>query len=111
MTLVETLIAEPPPLRLNADGVLLVVGTRIPIETLINAYEQGDSPNQIVADYDSLHLDDVYGVLRYYLRHRQEVDRYLRERREKAEAAHRLMTPLLPSRDLRDRPRPHPATE
>jgi uncharacterized protein (DUF433 family) len=102
MTLAETLIAEPPPLTLR-NGVLFVTGTRVPIDTIIAAYEQGSTPEEIGEYYDAVRLEDIYGVLRYYLKHRTEVEAYLRERRATSREARQRMTPLLPSRDLADR--------
>jgi hypothetical protein len=40
MTLEDTLVAELPPLQLTPEGVLRVRGTRVPIDTVIGAYEE-----------------------------------------------------------------------
>ena len=71
---------DPPPIRINADGVALVGGTRVRLETVITAFHQGDSPEQIVDNYDALTLADVYATIAYYLFHREEVDAYIRRR-------------------------------
>lgn len=39
-------------------------------------------PEQIVNDFDTLTLADVYAAISYYLQHRQEVDSYLAKRAE-----------------------------
>jgi uncharacterized protein (DUF433 family) len=103
MTLEETLIATPPPLRLDKHGVLRMKGSRIPLDTVVYEHLQGETPEQIAESYDTLALADIYAAIAYYLRYRQEVDAYLREREAEAEELRRKMTPILPSRDLRDR--------
>lgn len=54
------------------------------LDTLVASYEQGASPEEIVARYTTLALADVYAVITYYLRHHQEVDDYLRKREAEA---------------------------
>jgi len=72
-----SLPAEKAPLRINRDGVALVGNTRVRLETVIAAFLRGDSPEQIADSFDTLSLADIYGVLAYYLKHRDEVDAYL----------------------------------
>ncbi len=77
------------PLPINDDPVPLyhaeggraarVRGTRIPIQRVVYSFNQGESPEQIVASFPSLDLADVYSVIGYYLRHRGEVDAYCAE--------------------------------
>jgi uncharacterized protein (DUF433 family) len=78
--------AEPMPLRTDSDGVVRVGQTRVPIDTIVTAFELGSSAEEIVQQFPVLALADVYAVIGYYLHHREEVDNYLRERRQRAEA-------------------------
>jgi uncharacterized protein (DUF433 family) len=75
---------EPIPLLTDADGVIRVAGTRVTLDTLVDTFLTGASPEEIAQDFPVLRLDDVYAVVTYYLRHRTEVDAYLRERRARA---------------------------
>ena len=95
--------AEPLPLAPDPTGVLRVGGTRVTLDTLVGAYNAGAAPEEIVLRYDSLRLDDVYLALGYYLRHRDEVDAYLTERRERAVARQAEAEARLPWRDVRQR--------
>jgi uncharacterized protein (DUF433 family) len=72
------------PLRADADGVMRVAGTRVTLDTVIEAFVDGATPEEIVQQYPSLSLADVYSVIGYYLHRRDEVERYLRLRRKKA---------------------------
>src|SRR6266496_4097086 len=103
MTLEDTLVAELPPLRLTEEGVLRVRGTRVPIDTVIGAYEDGETPEEIVHHYSSLNVADVYAVISYYLRHRPVVETYLEQRRERAAEIRRENEARFPSQGLRER--------
>jgi uncharacterized protein (DUF433 family) len=72
-----TLTAEPPPLAEDESGAIRVAGTRVLLEMVVRAYQRGMTAEQIAEWYDVLELADVYGVLRYYLRHKDEVDAYV----------------------------------
>ncbi len=66
------------------DGVLRVGGTRVTLDTVVSAFEQGATAEEIAQQYSSLNLADVYAVIGYYLQNRVEVEQYLRERRRQA---------------------------
>jgi uncharacterized protein (DUF433 family) len=82
MTLV--IATEPTPLRLNEDGVVLVGNTRVTLDTVVAAFLEGATAEEIVEQYSSLQLADVYSVIAYYLRRKTEVDDYLKIRQERA---------------------------
>jgi uncharacterized protein (DUF433 family) len=77
--------ATPVPLREWDDGTIRVGDTRVLLEIVVHAYLDGWSAEEIVAQYDSLELPDVYAVLAYYLRHRSEVDEYVRQAEHETE--------------------------
>lgn len=76
--------AEAPPLREDASGALRVGDSRVLLELVVRAFQDGATPEVIVQRYDTLALADVYAVIAYYLRHRAEVDSYLARREQKA---------------------------
>lgn len=80
-----TVAAEPIPLRWDADGVVRVGRTRVTLDTLVECFVQGATAEEIAQQYPSLHLADIYSVLGYYLRQREQVDAYLARRRRQAE--------------------------
>jgi uncharacterized protein (DUF433 family) len=77
--------APPVPLKTDAQGVVRVGKTRVPLDTVVYAFNQGASAEEIVMSYPTLELADVYAVVNYYLHNRSEVDAYLSQR--EAEAA------------------------
>src|SRR5262245_14738026 len=85
--------SERIPLVEDQKGVLRVAGTRVPLDALIDLFDEGASPEEIVEQFDALQLADVYTVIGYYLRHRNAVhahlakeDRSAKEERQRIEA-------------------------
>lgn len=78
--------AQRPPLRVDAGNVIRIGTSRISLDVIIEQYENGMTPEALIRAYDSLELADVYSVISYYLRHRDEVLAYLNLRKEEAEA-------------------------
>jgi uncharacterized protein (DUF433 family) len=73
---------EPPPLQETEDGAVRVGGTRVTLDTLVAAFHQGATAEEVVEQYPSLRLADAHAVIGYYLRHRAEVEAYLARRGE-----------------------------
>lgn len=71
---------------LSADDIR-IKGTRVGIETVLDDYLDGASPEEIAARYRTLTLEQVYATITYYLRHQEEVDAYLTRWRAYVEAA------------------------
>jgi uncharacterized protein (DUF433 family) len=72
--------SEAPPLREDQGGALRVGESRVLLELVIRAFQDGATPETIVQRYSTLALSDVYTVIAYYLRHRDEVETYLAQR-------------------------------
>ena len=63
----------------SEPGIIRIKGHRIDLAIIVKAFHDGQSPEQIVHDYATLTLEEVYGVIAYYLHNKSEVDRYVRE--------------------------------
>ncbi len=60
-----------------------VAGTRIRVWDIhVWHHLRGQSPEQIIADFPQLTLSDVYAALAYYLDHREEIQRQMKEAEE-----------------------------
>jgi len=79
-----TLEAQTLPMNIDADGVIRVGATRVRLDTVIYAFNEGYTAEEIVSQYPALLLADVYAAIVYYLNHREEVDDYLRRRAKTA---------------------------
>lgn len=91
-----TIEPVPVPLRQDADGTLRVGDSRVLLELIIHAFQDGATPETIVQSYDTLKLPDVYAVLAYYLTHQDEVHAYLARRDAEADALRREIEAAFP---------------
>jgi uncharacterized protein (DUF433 family) len=66
----------------NEQGTLRIAGTRVSIASVVHAYWNGDSPEEIAQNFPSLSLEQVHGSLAYYLAHRAEIDNELEQLEE-----------------------------
>ncbi|MEX2142114.1 MAG: DUF433 domain-containing protein [Pirellulales bacterium] len=67
------------------EGAARVGDSRIGLDLVVEQYESGMTPEDMVRAYDTLVLADVYSVIAYYLRHRDEVRAFLKRRQEEAD--------------------------
>jgi uncharacterized protein (DUF433 family) len=72
-------------MELAADGVIRITGTRVTLDTVMGAFAEGASAEEIAGQYPSVPLGDIYEVIGYALRHADEVDRYFAGRRADAQ--------------------------
>jgi uncharacterized protein (DUF433 family) len=77
--------ADPQPLRVDEGGVVRVGRSRVSLDLVVEQYDNGMSPEDMARAYDTLVLADIYAAIGYYLRHRDDVQLYLKRRREEAE--------------------------
>jgi uncharacterized protein (DUF433 family) len=70
----------------DEGGVVRVGKSRVSLDLVIEQYENGMTPEDLVRAYDTLALADVHAAIAYYLRHRDDVRAYLKRRVEEAEA-------------------------
>ena len=89
MPLLEELTPQPPPLRTEEGGVVRVGQTGVCLDSVIHAFHQGCSAEEIVLKFPTLDLRDVYAAITYYLWNREEVDAYLARRRQEADELRR----------------------
>jgi uncharacterized protein (DUF433 family) len=81
---------EKIPLREN-EGIVFIGDGRVTLDCVVEMFDHGASPEEIAEEYDSLALADVYAVIAYYLRNRDEVNAYLEHRAEESEEARRIL--------------------
>jgi uncharacterized protein (DUF433 family) len=98
-----SIATETIPLVEDANGVLRVGKTRVTLDTVIAAFADGATAEEIAHRYPSLDLADVYSVIAYYLRRRAEVDFYLQRRQELAEGIQRQNEARFDPSGIRDR--------
>ena len=70
-------------IRTDEYGERFVAGHRVPILSVLRAHiEYGMDGCEIAERFDTLSLEEIYAVLAYYYRNKDEVDQYLRQTEE-----------------------------
>ena len=104
MALLESYVAQPPPLRELENGAVRIAGTRVSLDSVIICYNQGYSAEEIAMNFSTLKLRDVYAVIAYYLDNKESVEAYLARQEEAAQEIRRQYEALRPpDPDLRAR--------
>lgn len=103
MFLLNDLSPEPAPIAIDEHGVARVGGTRVQLETVIDAFNEGSTAEEILLRYPSLALKDIYSVLAYYQWHQREIDAYVAERHGAAEKTRQEIEVRFPPAGIRER--------
>ncbi len=64
----------------TSAGVMRIGASRVSLDSVVLAFKQGYSPEEIALDFDSLTLGEVYSAINYYLQNKPEVEEYLAKR-------------------------------
>lgn len=83
------MIANEPtmtiPLRTDEHGTIYVSNTRVTLDSIVNFYLQGESPEDLHQGFPTIPLSDIYAVIAYYLANRDEANAYLKRRNDEAQ--------------------------
>ena len=71
--------ACPALLTRTSEGVLRITGTRITLDSVIQAFHDGATPEEMCQDFPGLALPHIYSVLAFYLTQQDTVDAYLKD--------------------------------
>jgi uncharacterized protein (DUF433 family) len=96
-------ITETIPLETDLEGVIRVSKTRVTLDTLVRAFTDGATAEEIAQQYPSVPLADVYQIIGYYLRRQSEVESYLSRRRQQADAIQKQNESRFDPVGIRDR--------
>jgi uncharacterized protein (DUF433 family) len=76
---------EAPPLHQDISDAFRIGNSRVLLDLMIRAFQDGATPEAIAQRYPAATLADIYSVIAYYLRHREEIEVYLEDREQQAE--------------------------
>jgi uncharacterized protein (DUF433 family) len=96
-------VLERVPIHTDAEGVVRVAGTRVTLDTIVEAFDAGATAEEIAQQYSSVPLVDVYSVITYYLRHKTDVSAYLHRRQEHAATVREEVERRFPPSGIRER--------
>jgi uncharacterized protein (DUF433 family) len=69
-------------IRLDEHGVMRVGNTRIPLDSVVAAFQQGHSAETIQQQYPALNLEEVYGTITFILANPEKVSEYLKQQQQ-----------------------------
>lgn len=81
----EILQPQILPLTRWEDGSIRIGKTRVLLELVVHAYNEGRTPEEIAISYPTLKLGEVYGAITYYLENQAQIDAYIIRREQEAE--------------------------
>jgi uncharacterized protein (DUF433 family) len=81
----KMVMTQVVPITTDQDGVMRISGTRVPIDTIVDAFKVGATAEEIAQQYPAVALADVYAVISYYLHNMPEIETYLSQRQAFAE--------------------------
>lgn len=91
------------PLETDTHGVIRVSKTRVTLDTIVTAFKDGATAEEIAQQYPTVPLADVYYIIGYYLRRRDEVESYLGKRKQEADELQKQMEARFNSIGIRER--------
>lgn len=91
------------PLSLDEAGVLRLAGTRVSLDSVVYAFDEGATPEEIAQDFPTVALAAVYSVIGYYLQNRAEVEQYLDRRKVEREELKKSVEARFNPQGLRER--------
>lgn len=68
------------------NGGIRIVGTRIGLEQIVDAYEAGATPEEIASRYRALSLEEIYASITYYLANQSQIKLYMQQLQREDEA-------------------------
>jgi uncharacterized protein (DUF433 family) len=94
---------QASPIKEDEHGVLRIGGTRVSLDSIVCAYQNGATAEQIADDFPTLDLADIHVAIGLYLRHRNEVADYLIAQEQRAEEVRRQIAPIVAQGNIRQR--------
>ena len=101
--MVTTTFTTTIPLKTDKDGVIRVSKTRVTLDTIVSAFLEGSTAEEIAVQYPVVPLADVYSVIGYYLHQKKKVETYLKKREKIAEQVRRQNEARFDQSNIRER--------
>jgi uncharacterized protein (DUF433 family) len=78
------------------NGGYYVAGTRVSLDSIVQCFNEGLSPEAILGEFETLTLAQVFGAITYYLENQPAIDSYRMRQMQRFEALCRSANPLPP---------------
>jgi uncharacterized protein (DUF433 family) len=77
------------PIEKDRHGVFRMKGSRVTLSSVIASFKDGATAEEIVQQFSTLSLPDIYLVIGFYLSNRQQVESHLKAQHVKADRTRR----------------------
>lgn len=91
------------PLETNEQSVIRVKGTRVSLDSILHAYFEGATAEEIVYRFPTCAIEDVYTILSWALNNPNFVTEYLATQAIRRDQLEREIRQEFPSSGLRER--------
>ncbi len=78
------------------NGTYYVAGTRVSLDSIVHCFQEGMAPEEIVTEFETLTLAQVYGAITHYLDNQPAIDAYQVRQRQRSQEQRRAAEPLPP---------------
>src|ERR1700733_5086634 len=75
------------------NGGYYVAGTRISLDSIVQCFDEGLSPEAILGEFETLTLAQVFGAIAFYLENQPAIDAYRMRQKQRFEATRRAAAP------------------
>jgi len=76
------------------NGGYYVAGTRVSVDSIVECFNEGLSPETILEEFETLTLLQVFGAITFYLENQPEVDAYRMRQEQRFRATRSAAAPL-----------------
>lgn len=91
------------PLKSDSQGVVRIGLTRVTLDSVVGAFVNGATCEEIVVQFPSLDLGDVYAVIGFYLKNQAIINEYLAVQEFESSALRDKVKGYFPSNGIRER--------
>jgi uncharacterized protein (DUF433 family) len=78
------------------NGGYYVAGSRVSLASIVHEYRDGAAPESIRQNFPTLSLEQIHGVIAFYLGHRHEAETYLSDLEKKWDELEHGVKPASP---------------
>jgi uncharacterized protein (DUF433 family) len=87
----------------DASGAIHVENTRVTLDSVVHAFREGASAEEIVDRFPAITLSAAYSTITFYLQNQTEIDAYLKRREAEAEQLRSQIESRPESKQFRER--------
>jgi len=91
------------PLETNKQGVIRVKGTRVSLDSILHAYNEGATAEEIVLRFPTCAIEDIYTILSWALNNPAFVNEYMAAQAASRSQLEQEIKREFPSNGLRER--------